>query len=876
MNILKEIIDWVKNKPTFWQIAIDRLIRNSQLTQLDLDGLKEICKVDIGLSKYVFTQVDFKSLRLFANNSVSNKSLMLSRIYDIENINALSSDNVLEFALNGLTVVYGDNGAGKSSYVSILKHGCNTRGQKPLISNNIFDSKSVEKDNKAKIEYTVDKNNFDFAELINAQVANSTLKSVDVFDTYSANHYIEGEDEIAFIPQGLSLLEKFATAIKHIETEVQKEIDHTEISKLNLSLLQLSPNTKAQIFINSISYKTKLDQLRKVSTNTKEKNDRILELNTLISKLKATDPKQKTKSYNEKNQRYKVIEQKLNNIENIFSEKALEKIITSINSYVLAGKALKATTDKVFADLPIEGVGSDTWKSLWESARRFFEDNKGVDSFPGIEEKSSCPLCLQPLDSDAKKRFKEFEEFVKNDSQKKYDDSLVQYNKVVKAIKSISFDFEEQTPILEELGESVENFQKIFEEYIKTLEDYKDYILRLLDKKQKLDKIRPIEIKVNSKDLISNQIKEINDTIEKLRIQSIEKELKPLEIELSELLDEKKLYDFKPKVAREIFRQKKVNLLNDCKKKCSTRTLTTLSNKLTSKYISQNLKDSFKSELRDLGFRNINIEAETKGKKGKQYHYLRLDEANSNKATLKDILSEGEHRCISLATFFSELSIADHNSSIIFDDPVSSLDHKWRNKISKRIAKEALRRQVIVFTHDITFLQMIQESSKELKCDLEIRSLTRRKTVTGLIASNPPWDALPVNKRIGVLKADQQALAKIERAETEEVFKDKVKPLYGKLRETWERFIEEVLLDCTVQRYNRTIQTQRIKKIVDISIDDYNIIEANMSKCSTYFLGHDSAGALIEEMPDSAELLDDIKIIEDLSKAIRARRNKKA
>ena len=873
MNILQDIVAWVKDKPTFWQIAIDRLIRNNNLTQSDIDELIDACKVDFGLSKRKIKPVDFNSLTSHANSSSGNNSLFVSKIYDIENINALSTNSVLDFSLNGLTVVYGDNGAGKSSFVSILKHGCNTRGDKPSINDNIFDSNSKGKDNKAKIEYTIDKINFNSINLVNQIVDNPILKSVDVFDTHSANHYIEGEDEIAFIPQGLSILEKFAKTIKEVEDSISNELNQIELGRFNFSLLQLTPNTKSQQFIDSITTRTNLDQLRNLSSYNQEKKARVAELEKIIQELNATDPKKKIKSHTDKIQRYKVIEQKLQNIENLFSESAITKIKTGLNSYVLADKTLKATTEKVFTDLPIEGVGSDTWKMLWESARKFFESSNSEGSFPNTGDESSCPLCLQPLNAEAKQRFVGFEDFVKDDVQKKYDDCLIQYNKILKAVEDITLEFKEQAPVLTELDESIEDFTSIFEEYIQTLQEYKEKILNLIKNKQEVTEIHLIKININAKDKITGQINFLSDDIEKLKTQSIEERLKPLESELAELIDEKKLFDFKPKIAREIFRRKKVKLLTDCKSKCSTRSLTSLSNELTSKYISQNLKDSFKEELKKLGFRNIKIEAETKGKKGKQYHYLRLNETNASNVSLKNILSEGEHRCISLATFFSELSISDHNSSIVFDDPVSSLDHKWRNKISKRIVEESVKRQVIVFTHDITFLQMIQEAVSELNTDLEIKSLTRKKTETGIIASNPPWDALPIKKRIGILKNDQQQLAKIEKTETEEIYKEKVKPLYGKLRETWERFIEEVLLDCTVQRYNRAIQTQRIKKIIDITLDDYSIIESNMSKCSTYFLGHDSAGALIEEMPDSSEFLEDIKKIENFTNEIRKRRN---
>ena len=39
MPILNDIIDWVENKPDFWQVAIDRLIRNNELTDNDISEL---------------------------------------------------------------------------------------------------------------------------------------------------------------------------------------------------------------------------------------------------------------------------------------------------------------------------------------------------------------------------------------------------------------------------------------------------------------------------------------------------------------------------------------------------------------------------------------------------------------------------------------------------------------------------------------------------------------------------------------------------------------------------------------------------------------------------------------------------------------------
>ena len=821
MPILNDIIDWVENKPEFWQVAIDRLIRNNNLTDTDISELKQICKTNAGLSDFAFTSVDFDALRNFALNTTSSDNITISKVHNIENINALASTNILEFSPLGLTVVYGDNGAGKSSYVGILKHVCNTRGNKPKIIGNLYSPTTYNNDKKAEVEFSKDGTNFESVSLVNGVVNNLTLKSVDVFDASSANHYIENEDEIAFIPQGLSIIEKFASGIKKIEEALNAELQSRSLVKFDyLTLIEIPENSNSKAFLKTLNSQTTRAELRAKSEWNKTKDERLTKLIDLIQKLKATDPKKELKSNEEKIARFKILKNKFKALEDILCGDSLGNLKDVINEYVNANQALKDSSEKVFSNLPLNGIGNQTWQILWESARKFYNESKEEEVFPETE--GNCPLCLQELNPEAKLRFYSFEEFVKNDIQQRCNLANEKFNLQFNKVNALSFDFQEQNPIVAELNEISLDFSTNQEKYIETLKSQKEYLLGLFNAKQVNDTINDAEIESNSRITIENLITDLESSNEKLKTQSIDEVLKPLEAEFNNLLGEKKLYEYRPKLGREIYRQKKVSLLNSCIGKCNTRSITVLSNDLTTSYVSQSLKDNFKSELRKLGFNHVKIETETKGARGKQYHFLRLDEPNSNNVSLKDILSEGEHRCISLATFLSELSLSEHNSSIIFDDPVSSLDHKWRDRIGGRIVEEAINRQVIVFTHDITFLLMLQEHSERAGVNLEIKSLTRKKKETGIIASNPPWDAMPVGKRIGLLKNAYQALEKIERTETEEAYKEKAKPLYGKLRETWERFVEEVLLNGAIQRFGREVQTMRIKAIVDLTDSDYS------------------------------------------------------
>lgn len=873
MGILTDIIDWVETKPQFWQVAIDRLIRNNDLTISDITDLKEICKFEVGLSKVTFVPVDFVALRDFAEHASSSGNIVLSKIHNINNINALSKTSVLEFAPSGLTAVYGDNGAGKSSYVTVLKHTCNTRGQKPAINDNLYDATTRGTDKKAEVEYTTDGSVFNTVSLVNLSISDTKLKGVDVFDSFSANHYIDGEDEIAFIPQGLSFIEKFATVLKQIETELLSEVQTLNLSKFDYSLVQVDNESTAKLFIQNLTHNTTLDELRVQSQWDQTKADRVIELNKIIPTLKATDPQKTILINNGKISRFKILRNKFEALENyLLTAEALTNVKKTCDDFSTTFDTLKASSETIFANLPITGIGGNSWKQLWESARKFYNENKESELFPDTDGESNCPLCLQDLSPVAKKRFIDFEEFVKHDIQQEHDKAVEELENLSEKLNGLSFVFDDQEPTIAELEILAPNYRTEQVAYLEILSTQRTLLSNHLTTKKAIDELITPTISINSKNVIDGIINNLQLENTKLATQSIADELKPLEKELLELNSQKMMFDFKPKLAREIYRQKRAALLNQCAGLCNTRTVTTQSNLLASTYITQNLKDNFQDELKKLGFKNIKIETETRGARGKQYHYLKLNEPNSNGIALKDILSEGEHRCIALATFLSELSLSEHNSAIVFDDPVSSLDHKWRNKIAKRIVEESNVRQVVVFTHDITFLLMLQEHSKSLSYSLDIKSLTRKKEETGIIANNPPWDALPVAKRIGILKNEYQIIEKIERTETEEIYKARIKPLYGMLRETWERFVEEVLLNSAVQRFGREIQTQRLSKIVDLTVEDYNKVDENMGKCSTYFLGHDSAGALIEELPDSAEFLADITALEAFTKEIRDRR----
>jgi hypothetical protein len=258
------------------------------------------------------------------------------------------------------------------------------------------------------------------------------------------------------------------------------------------------------------------------------------------------------------------------------------------------------------------------------------------------------------------------------------------------------------------------------------------------------------------------------------------------------------------------------------------------------------------------------------GSRGALYHKLQLRRAPG--VSVPKVVSEGEARCLSIASFFAELSTAADRSAILFDDPVSSLDHNWRGNVAARLVHESKERQVIVFTHDIVFLLSLTEEAERAGVPAKPQYLRRDGNSAGVTAERLPWPAMNVQKRIGHLKDLWQAADKLHRDGKQTEYERFASQIYGLLREAWERAVEEVLLNSVVERYRNSVQTNRATCLGDVCEGDCKGLDDGMTKCSKWLTGHDHASADNPPFPDPSELEGDIKGLEGWVDAIRKRR----
>lgn len=114
-------------------------------------------------------------------------------------------------------------------------------------------------------------------------------------------------------------------------------------------------------------------------------------------------------------------------------------------------------------------------------------------------------------------------------------------------------------------------------------------------------------------------------------------------------------------------------------------------------------------------------------------YYIKLKEYVPQKYDKEKctICSEGEKRILAFAYFLSEIEENQSSKIIVIDDPITSLDLSRKSVISYRIGELFKNNvdQVIVMTHDITFVEQMLEFSGNMKSNISLMELKNRENI---------------------------------------------------------------------------------------------------------------------------------------------------
>lgn len=842
---------WLNSRPLWMQTAAKFLVEAKRFPNAEeIDTFSLLCINEVSNKN----KNDFDTIKPgMLQQAATSQSLRLSSINDVRGINAIKNGATLNFGTKNLTVIYGSNGSGKSGYSRLLKEICGSRAKEALYPN-VF--KTENPPTHAEIKFTHNGVDKVITWDTNLGVI-QPLRNVHIFDSKAASIYMGEKNEATYEPSRMrfiSSLIKVCDSVSANITERQKNLVK-QLPVLPPELLQ-SPAAR---WLSTLSQKTSQATIDIECTYTDESDrERIsgegaLAEKDILGRLKAID-----------RDRIMIAQiiSKLGSIKTNLSDDFLSRLVTARKDSVDKRRIASEDAKRVFSNISLDGVGENTWKELWKQARNYSESlaYKNI-KFPNTDPGSLCVLCQQELSPIAKLRLQSFEAFIIGELEKNakqaestYSDSfklLPTLPNVDEWIADLNFVKVEDTDS-RRLHKSLQS-RRLLAETASLLPDIPAFDWSLIDS------------------CITQATERLNTEEKTLKALQQDDQRKILENRVLKLKGMQWLSQNKQPVIIEHQRLKSVDILAKALALTKTNNLTSKKNELSVQELNAGYLDRFSNELKELGGARLPVKAESAPKgKGKIVFGLSLN-GSHQLIPVNGILSEGESRIVALSAFLADMTGLNQSSPFIFDDPISSLDQDFEEKVVSRLIGLSRSRQVIIFTHRLSLLTQIESGIKKLQdqakiektntpVELHIETLRRLGANSGL--------TVPLNIRNSKPKAalnqiQNESLKRLRNlSEQSEIDVDSYdhlsKSICSDFRIVMERCVESILLNDVLQRFRRDIQTKgRIGYLAKIQTDDCLLFDDLITRYSVF--EHSQSEELPAQPVELDELENDVK-----------------
>jgi energy-coupling factor transporter ATP-binding protein EcfA2 len=853
---------WLSSLPKWLQTAAADLLGTQQRPdEAGITKLADLCLAEEKGGTDGFSSVQAGAFAITSQGV----QVRLKRIEAVSGVNALDSSAKLDFGDADLAVVYGNNGCGKSGFAKLTKHAANARPRSPLLPD-VFSESTPE----TSATFVVAKEGS--AEVpVNWKSATGPvpeLQHLHVFDADIARFYVTEKAEASYEPRRLRFLTALVDVCDSVKAELQRRTSSL-VSALpaipqplrSTALSQYVQNLKASIASEAL-------QLRvKQAANHTER------LKNLETALLAADPATRITEIERTLKGLQGVAQIVSSIAQALSDERATEICAAADKAQALRVAAQGFASKTFAQAGITGVGDHAWRAMWEAARQYSDHFAFPGhTFPYLEKSGVCPLCQQPFDEHARTRMVSFEAFVRGEIEARAQAAEGDHAALVKVLPSVpsSLDWAAHFTQVPDSGNAAETFRVATALRVQALTTATNVAAVPALDPQHLRAALEARIKTlqNNRDLLLNAQKD--------------GERAKLEAELGDLRMLDWCNDNLPAILAELERLKQVAVLDGATRRTNTAQLTKKKKELAQEELTGGYRSRFQDELAALGAKRIKVAPVESGKgaKGRISFSLAITDAKKS-APVADVLSEGEARVVALAAFLADVTVAGARTPFVFDDPVSSLDIEFEERVANRLVALSKSRQVIVYTHRLSLLTLLDEAAKkEKKVSTQVENgkavnmrqlvLRRIEGRIGLLANNV-YESKKVDQALEALTSKRLPEAKkYGDAGDVDTYTALMKACCSDLRILTERAIEEVLLAEVVKRFRRGLVTKdKLTSLAKISVSDCTLLDGLMTRLSAF--EHSQPDELETGLPTYGAVLADSKALSDWIPEFRAR-----
>ena len=863
MPLEDQIVEWSRTRPAWQRVVLRRVAEGDALADQDYDQVVE----DMLVSR-VAPEVEF-GLAQLPEAAPGDSPVGLVSIEKAEHVNALASEAPLTFEPSGLTIVYGDNASGKSGYARLLKRITRSRHQEEVLSDVFRDTNLATPTATLKVCVGEDERTFAWPE-----ASAPELKRMLYYDGACCSAYISDESGFPYRPSALFVMDGLIEACVAIRSRIDVRLEENGKAAKALPVIDDEvKDTEAGQLIARLSGSTSVDAVDALIAKLDQAAETVDDLKEQEARLRAADTTKERQRLTREAQKLDAIRTHLETIHAALAGDALTALREQrgrVTTLQVAAEVLA----RAFESEPLPGVGSSPWKELWESARRFSEAHAYTNmGFPVLDPASRCVLCQQTVDPEATDRLSRFERFVKDDTQVRLREAREAYDIQVRNLTSLVVSAEAVATNLTDLEvghrDLVTETKKVLGRYeavrttvVTALSESGDVPVTPIDPEATVARLQEAAAAARASAESLSDPTALAD-----RLTAVTRKRKELE-----LLH--KIRGSRAAIVAEIGRLKDRVALEAAKSDAATGSITKKVLELSEENITEVVRDTFTRETDRLQLERVTI-AKTRAERGALLHQPKLVGARQN-VTLPRVLSEGERTALGLAAFFTEAHLDASKSALILDDPVTSLDHIRRGLVASRLAALAETRQVVVFTHDVSFVADLKREANGKGVPIAERSVVRSRAQErrpGACTMKHPWKAKDVAERIGELR---NGIARIKRERNgwdEAAYEKEVADWAGGLSETWERIFSQEIVGAVLAEGGLEVRPNKVKVLSRFSNDDEQEFQASYSRVSQWAKRHDKSVLVNYVAPEVKALETELNLVDSWFRRIKGYKN---
>ena len=404
-TVENQIAAWSKKRPHWQRAVLRRVATGETLTQDDLETIADNL---ITGKRHTVTPLNESEISAAARETAT---ITLESVGDITNINGLIEGETLTFSNTGLTVVYGHNASGKSGYARLIKDVSGAIHEEP-VHGNVFTGNNDSQ--RAEIVYLRDGT---------AETAvwpdniHGDLRAIRFYDEPCGNRYIDRKSELTYRPSALTLFDGLIKACDTVRSILDIRLAENERERGRLP--KPPENSEAATFLDTLTAATEQRQINDACQLSGDVTERRKALSEQEARLRGSDPATERARLETLANKAETLSRHIKALTGELSYDAYATVIKARDKAVDLRAAAILASSHQFSGEPLSGVGTDTWRALWEAARKFSEAEAYHDhEFPVTGDDARCVLCHQKLSDGSADRLTRFEQFVQDQTEK--------------------------------------------------------------------------------------------------------------------------------------------------------------------------------------------------------------------------------------------------------------------------------------------------------------------------------------------------------------------------------------------------------------------------------------------------------------------------